>query len=118
MLFLKAACPRLTLAASTSNGNNNSGERRLLPLPYPNLKDDFTAAPESDTNTFELLIDTFRLRREDDYAFGGHNHGIYGVDPPLAVFRDFLARAKSAWMLPAWWSDVKQRECEHMAMEG
>ncbi|KAK5207448.1 hypothetical protein LTR99_007404 [Exophiala xenobiotica] len=64
-----------------------------------------------------MLIDTFRLRCDDDYAHGGHNHGIYGNDPPLPVFRDFLARAKAAGMLPPWWNDEKEKECERMAME-
>ncbi|KAJ9497771.1 hypothetical protein H2202_006804 [Exophiala xenobiotica] len=70
-----------------------------------------------ESKTYEMLIDTFRLRCDDDYAHGGHNHGIYGNDPPLPVFRDFLARAKAAGMLPPWWNDEKEKECERMAME-
>jgi mitochondrial splicing suppressor protein 51 len=64
-----------------------------------------------------MLIDTFRLRCDDDYTWGAHNHGIYGNDPPLPVFRDFLARAKAAGMLPQWWNEEKEKECERMAME-
>ena len=60
-----------------------------------------------------MLIDTFRLRCEDDYTYGAHNHGIYGNDPPLPVFRDFLARAKAAGMLPQWWNEEKEKECEY-----
>jgi splicing suppressor protein 51 len=64
-----------------------------------------------------MLIDTFRLRCDDDYTYGAHNHGIYGNDPPSPVFRDFLARAKAAGMLPQWWNEEKEKECERMAME-
>lgn len=64
-----------------------------------------------------MLIDTFRLRCDDDYSFGGHNHGIYGNDPPLPVFRDFLTRANTAALLPQWWNADKQKEGERMAME-
>jgi splicing suppressor protein 51 len=64
-----------------------------------------------------MLIDTFRLRCDDDYTYGCHNHGIYGDDPPLPVFRDFLARVKAAGMLPRWWNEEKEKECERMAME-
>ncbi|KAI9769875.1 MAG: hypothetical protein M1839_003572 [Geoglossum umbratile] len=64
-----------------------------------------------------MLIDTFRMRCEDDYTHGRHNHGIYGDDPPLPVFRDFLTRTKAAGMLPQWWNEEKEKECERMAME-
>jgi splicing suppressor protein 51 len=64
-----------------------------------------------------MLIDTFRMRCEDDYTYGGHNHGIYGDGSPLPAFHDFLTRAKAAGMLPKWWSEEKEKECERMAME-
>jgi splicing suppressor protein 51 len=66
-----------------------------------------------------MLIDTFRLRCDDDYTYGAHNHGIYGDDLPLPVFRDFLARVKAAGMLPQWWNEEKEKEkeCKRIAME-
>ncbi|KAK5238827.1 hypothetical protein LTR47_000570 [Exophiala xenobiotica] len=88
-----------------------------LPPPHPSLLPFFRQFKTDESKTYEMLIDTFRLRCDDDYAHGGHNHGIYGNDPPLPVFRDFLARAKAAGMLPPWWNDEKEKECERMAME-
>ncbi|RMZ88152.1 hypothetical protein DV736_g4615, partial [Chaetothyriales sp. CBS 134916] len=98
----KAACRRPT---------------RPLPPSFPNLVRFFIQFKNDESKTYEMLIDTFRLRCEDDYTYGGHNHGIYGNDPPLPVFRDFLARAKAAGMLPEWWNEEKEKECERMAME-
>lgn len=84
--------------------------------PHPRLVSYFREL-DSEAKTYQMLIDTFRLRCEDDYTWGQHNHGIYGQDPPLPVFRDFLARAKTAGMLPSWWDQEKQWACEQMAME-
>ena len=66
--------------------------------------------------TFTRLIDCFRLRCDDDYTFGQHNHGIYGQDDPRPVFQDFLDRARSADMLPEWWNATEEKECRKMAM--
>ncbi|RMD43479.1 hypothetical protein DV735_g1633, partial [Chaetothyriales sp. CBS 134920] len=86
------------------------------PHPHPRFVDFFRQFG-TERKTYEILIDCFRLRCEDDYAWGSHNHGIYGNDPPLPVFRDFLARAKTAGLLPNWWNEEGQRECERVAME-
>ncbi|KIW87753.1 uncharacterized protein Z519_11727 [Cladophialophora bantiana CBS 173.52] len=72
---------------------------------------------DTESKTYEMLIDAFRLRCDDDYAWGAHYHGIYGRKPPLPVFRDFLARAKAAGMLPRWWDEEKEKECVRMATE-
>ncbi|KAI9762267.1 MAG: hypothetical protein M1840_001446 [Geoglossum simile] len=99
----KVACPR----PATTNKN---------PPPHPSLLRFFSKFG-TESKTYEMLIDTFRMRCEDDYTHGCHNHGIYGEDPPLPVFRDFLTRAKAAGMLPPWWSEEKEKECERVAME-
>ena len=67
---------------------------RLFPPPHPSLLRFFTQFKTNESKTYEMLIDTFRLRCDDDYTYGAHNHGVYGGDPPLPVFRDFLARAQ------------------------
>ncbi|KIX08208.1 uncharacterized protein Z518_02864 [Rhinocladiella mackenziei CBS 650.93] len=104
----KAVCRRPT-------ATNTSTTPR--PPPYPHLLHFFTQFQTNESKTYEMLIDTFRLRCEDDYVHGAHNHGIYGNDPPLPVFRDFLTRVKAARMLPQWWNEEKEKECERMAME-
>ncbi|KAH0832800.1 hypothetical protein AYO21_00300 [Fonsecaea monophora] len=72
---------------------------------------------DTEPKTYEMLIDSFRLRCDDDYAYGGHYHGIYGQQPALPVFRDFLTRAKAAGMLPRWWNEDKESACVRMAVE-
>ncbi|RMZ83665.1 hypothetical protein DV738_g1070, partial [Chaetothyriales sp. CBS 135597] len=101
--------PELELPAGT-------GLKRPASAPHPTYLDYFQLF-KTERKTYEIMIDCFRMRCEDDYIWGGHNHGIYGNDPPLPAFRDFLARAKAAGMLPQWWNEEKQRECEQVAME-
>jgi len=60
---------------------------------HPDLIHFFNQFQTNESKTYEMLMDTFRLRCEDDYAWGAPRHGIYGNDPPLPVFRDFLAQA-------------------------
>ncbi|KAK5452049.1 hypothetical protein LTS15_007772 [Exophiala xenobiotica] len=62
-----------------------------LPPPHPSLLPFFRQFKTDESKTYEMLIDTFRLRCDDDYAHGGHNHGIYGNDPPLPVLCERMA---------------------------
>jgi hypothetical protein len=98
---------------TTTNNNTTTPPS----LPHPFLSRFFSQFETDESKTYEMLIDTFRLRCDDDYAYGGHNHGIYGNDPPLPVFHDFLTRAKAAGILPQWWNEEKEKECERVAME-
>lgn len=67
---------------------------------------------------FILLIDSFRLRVEDEYVFGGNTTSIYNGDKPLPLFKKFLSLAESRQeILPPWWSPAKRRECEILAMQ-
>jgi splicing suppressor protein 51 len=74
-----------------------------------------------ETDVYRLLIDAYRMRCEDDYAFGGgaDEDSIYsGAADGLAGFRRFLARtAGRPGLLPPWWSPAKQKECEHLGMQ-
>ncbi|KIW22943.1 hypothetical protein, variant 1 [Cladophialophora immunda] len=95
--------------------NTNTNPRPVRP-PHPTMMDFFKEF-DTESKTYEMLIDVFRLRCDDDYAHGTHYHGIYGQNTPLPVFHDFLARAKAAGMLPQWWNENKEKECVRMAME-
>ncbi|KAL5351752.1 Ankyrin repeat and MYND domain-containing protein 2 [Pseudogymnoascus australis] len=66
---------------------------------------------------FNLLIDSFRMRVEDEYVFGGNTTSIYNEDKPLPLFKKFLSLAESRQqLLPAWWSPAKRRECERLSV--
>ncbi|KAF2672769.1 hypothetical protein BT63DRAFT_436634 [Microthyrium microscopicum] len=76
--------------------------------------------PEKDVYT--LLLDSYRMRQEDEYKFGGDADvdSIYGGAPhSLKPFRRFLRRAeKKSGILPAWWDQTKQEACVAQGMGG
>lgn len=73
--------------------------------------------PEKDA--FTQLIDCFRLRCEDEYAFGGNTIGIYNEENPMREFKKFLNLAeKRENLLPKWWNADKRTECVRFATGG
>jgi splicing suppressor protein 51 len=72
--------------------------------------------PEEDV--FTQLIDCFRLRCEDEYAFAGNHIGIYNQEDPRREFKRFLNLAESRPdLLPTWWNKQKRQECERLAVD-
>ncbi|KAI8361869.1 hypothetical protein B0O80DRAFT_88355 [Mortierella sp. GBAus27b] len=75
--------------------------------------------PEADV--YKLLLDTFRLRMEDESQFEGLTHSgtIYTGNPDNRnVFEQFLRLAESrAGLLPPWWNAEKASECVNVNME-
>lgn len=74
--------------------------------------------PEQDA--YKLLIDTYRLRMEDNYNLEGDADadGIYGgARDGRPGFRRFLRLAEGRrGLLPPWWSQEKAAECEAVGM--
>lgn len=72
--------------------------------------------PEKDA--FAQLIDCFRMRVEDEYAFAGNLMGLYNEEDPRREFKKFLDLAESRpGLLPPWWNAEKRRECLRMAVD-
>ncbi|KAF4822729.1 hypothetical protein CGCSCA5_v002456 [Colletotrichum siamense] len=78
--------------------------------------------PEKDV--YEILIDCYRLRMEDDAKIVGimEPDSIYASrsSDGKAGFRRFLETARrsvNGKLLPPWWNDEKQQECEAMAAD-
>ncbi|KAL8885474.1 MAG: hypothetical protein Q9192_006638 [Flavoplaca navasiana] len=64
------------------------------------------------------LIDSYRLRVEDDYNFAGDASGLYAGDDPREDFRRFLNLAeKRKGLLPKWWTKETRRACEMMGAD-
>jgi splicing suppressor protein 51 len=65
--------------------------------------------------TFKLLIDTLRMRQEDEYALEGeHMSGtIYNQEPNSEkAFRTFIRKSKAVTgLLPPWWDDKSLEKC-------
>lgn len=63
---------------------------------------------------FTLLIDSYRMRVEDECNFRGDidDDSLYGGGDPTIGFRRFLQKAeKKSGVLPSWWSKEKRDAC-------
>lgn len=66
---------------------------------------------------FAAIIDSYRLRKDDEYKFNGDTSGLYNEEHPLPDFRLFLIQAEACGdVLPSWWSQEKRRACERLAV--
>ncbi|TGJ87509.1 hypothetical protein E0Z10_g1274 [Xylaria hypoxylon] len=77
--------------------------------------------PEEDVyRDIGVLIDSYRLRIEDEYNLEGKAavDNIYGgAESSLPGFRKFLQLAAGqAGLLPPWWNDQTQKACEELGM--
>lgn len=74
--------------------------------------------PENDV--YKLLIDTCRLRLDDDYKFEHKNteDSVFAGEPhSLPAFKQFLRLAeRRVGLLPPWWSAEKAKECVALGM--
>lgn len=67
---------------------------------------------------YTQLIDSYRLRVEDDYKFAHDNHGLYAGEDPQKEFTDFLNMAeKRKGLLPGWWNEETRGACEAMGAD-
>lgn len=86
--------------------------------PFHHLDDRTWLHDRPERDVFKLLIDTYRLRMEDNYNLEGDadNDSIYGGAPNgRGGFRRFLRLAESKGrLLPSWWSQEKAVACEEV----
>ena len=75
----------------------------------------------SEKDVYRALIDSYRLRVEDEYMFSGvkKEFSLLVNNPqPLRGFQQYLDRVKAkARLLPSWWSADKRRACESLAQD-
>lgn len=72
-----------------------------------------TMSPEA---LYGHLIDSYRMRVEDEYTFRGDATGVYAGDSPVPGFRRFLEKAQKKKLLPAWWDKDKLAACVTFGM--
>ncbi|KAL9002025.1 MAG: hypothetical protein Q9188_005020 [Gyalolechia gomerana] len=64
------------------------------------------------------LIDSYRMRVEDDYKYACDNHGLYAGEDPAPEFAQFLNLAeKRKGLLPEWWNKETRAACEAMGAD-
>jgi len=105
--------------ASASPSSGAAGSVRGLTVaiekPFHRLNDRTWIHDRSEEDTYKLLIDTYRLRMDDDFKFEGkHNPGSLYANASDGVegFRSFLGLAESRdGLLPPWWSSEKAVAC-------
>lgn len=103
------AGPRIFAPGETLNLDVN------IDNPFDRLDSKTWLHGRSERDTFRLLIDTYRMRIEDEYVFTGNasTDCIYGGAPNnRAGFRKFINRAlRKPHLLPSWWRPSKLNEC-------
>jgi splicing suppressor protein 51 len=78
---------------------------------YPYLH----AIPERDV--YGQLIDSFRLRADDEAFYAGDAGGIYAEQDPRPGFKEYLDLAEFRdRLLPSWWNGEKRVLCQTMAV--
>ncbi|KAJ5246177.1 MYND domain protein [Penicillium chermesinum] len=88
----------------------------VISKPFHKLHDKTWLHGRTERDVYKLLIDTYRLRLDDDYTFSGilQTGSIYSgaTDGGVGGFSRFLARVEQKpGLLPEWWSKAKAAEC-------
>lgn len=88
-----------------------SPRTKELALPPPTLDEQgitvavMWMATLSHDKAFDMLIDSYRLRADNEYRFEGKRRGLYiggAHNKPIDDFRQFLRLAEKANVLPRW----------------
>lgn len=110
------SCPKVRRSSTSSSSSTPPPPTSIR---YPT---DFTTStylhPLYCDSVFEILIDTYRLRVEDEFRLLGTLRGVYNTgEKPFADFRRFLDLAEKTepCILPNWWNKETRRSCERVA---
>jgi len=111
----KKTCQSSPTARSQSRNAVPKGLTAAISKPFQKLDARTWLHDRPEKDVYKLLIDTFRLKLDDDYKFEGDvcEGTVYGGAPSsVPGFRKFLLQAKSqSGLLPPWWSDENASEC-------
>eukprot|EP01055_Gregarina_sp_Pseudo9_P001428 Gregarina_sp_Pseudo_9__1427@NODE_1955_length_1235_cov_6_767559_g1812_i0_p2_GENE_NODE_1955_length_1235_cov_6_767559_g1812_i0NODE_1955_length_1235_cov_6_767559_g1812_i0_p2_ORF_typecomplete_len262_score78_27zfMYND/PF01753_18/2_2e11zfC6H2/PF15801_5/0_025Ecl1/PF12855_7/0_022zfMss51/PF13824_6/0_21Meleagrin/PF08189_11/1_5_NODE_1955_length_1235_cov_6_767559_g1812_i0200985 len=83
--------------------------------PFTRLQSNVWLHDRPSCDTYKLLIDSYRLRMDDEYKFEEHaaEDSLYGdAVSGLQGFQRFLSLAeKCTGLLPPWWNEEAHSEC-------
>ncbi|KAI3331448.1 putative MYND domain protein [Xylariaceae sp. AK1471] len=116
--------------AQDNSGNAPSAGTALSPpkgleqpiaKPFTRLDNGTYLHDRPEIDVYRLLIDSYRLRIEDEYKFEGNANedNIYsGAPDSLLGFERYLRHAaRRPGLLPTWWNPEKKDACERLGME-
>lgn len=117
-----------TSATSSSSAGQGINPKAIcyIPKPFTALKNGTWLYNRPKNDVFKLLVDTYRMRMEDEYVFEGEvdEDSLYsGADPESAArhFKRFLNKTirldakRNKKLLPEWWSKDSVKECFEFA---
>lgn len=105
-------------------GSGARGLETTITNPMTRLHQKTWLHDRTEKDVYKLLIDSYRLKMADDFNLEGkpEDDSIYtpaGAANPPAGFQKYLTQAASKpGLLPPWWNEEKQKECEALAMAG
>lgn len=112
--------------ASASNTEHNTSYespavtnlQKQIPNPFTRLDKHTYLHDRPEEDVYKLLIDSFRLRQEDNFVHEGKTDAksVYsGAASSIEGFRKYLQLASSrSKVLPPWWDADKQKDCEDL----
>ncbi|KAG4079827.1 hypothetical protein HA402_014958 [Bradysia odoriphaga] len=119
--------PTSTFDAASSTGyQNNPQAICYIPKPFTALDNGTWLYNRPKKDVYKLLVDTYRMRLEDEYVFQGDvdEDSLYSgasVESALRHFKRFLTKtikldaARKKKLLPEWWSKDSLQECMNFA---
>ncbi|KAH6976322.1 putative MYND domain protein [Ilyonectria sp. MPI-CAGE-AT-0026] len=125
----KTTTPGARLAASGTGTSSRStvafsppkGLERGISCPFTQLDRKTWLHNRPETDVYRLLIDSYRLRVEDDYNIDGEvdDDSLYsGADSGIVSFKRYLGVVQSKpGLLPTWWTPEKSLACEQLGMD-
>lgn len=130
----KTSCGQQSYTGATNSANSNSGGGTTgsnstavkgldgcVDKPFTRLDKGTWLHDRSEKDVYRLLIDSFRMRIEDNYSLDADNTQgtVYAGEPhSLPGFRRYLNKVASRpGLLPPWWTAEKRAECERLGMD-
>ncbi|KIV99185.1 uncharacterized protein PV09_09138 [Verruconis gallopava] len=111
---------RSTRTSESATGASASGQRKI-DKPFHKLNDGTWLHGRSEKDVFQLLVDSFRLRLEDEHTFRGTSKpgSIYtGSADSSSAFKRYLTKVGSRKnLLPPWWNEEKSKACVAFGMK-
>ncbi|KAL5398906.1 hypothetical protein PMIN03_012734 [Paraphaeosphaeria minitans] len=116
-----------TFRTSTEHSSTYSAPRLKdlevhVPNPFTRLDQGNYLYDRPQTDVYKLLVDSFRMRQADDFAYEGKAmpRTVYtGFSSSTEPFRQYLEKAAARpKLLPPWWTSEKDEECVIFGQSG